>query len=90
MREARPWHIEISSRAETELKRLPAAVQTRVKRALDGLDAQQQRDVRKLTDRENQFRLRVGDYRVLFARDDVARTIIVLHVLPRGQAYRGG
>jgi len=35
-----------------------------------------------------QWRLRVGDWRVLFTLDDAARTMIVLRVLPRGGAYR--
>ncbi|MYH63792.1 MAG: hypothetical protein F4148_19265 [Caldilineaceae bacterium SB0675_bin_29] len=34
------------------------------------------------------FRLRVGGYRVIFERDDKARTIDVLRVAARGQAYR--
>jgi mRNA interferase RelE/StbE len=90
MSEARPWRIEVSSRAEKELKRMPSAEQARVKQALDGLRVAPERgDVRKLTGRASQSRLRVGDYRVIFARDDEARAIVVLHVLPRGRAYRG-
>ena len=34
------------------------------------------------------FRLRVGDIRIIFERDDVARLIDVLHIAPRGQAYQ--
>jgi mRNA interferase RelE/StbE len=35
-----------------------------------------------------EWRLRVGDWRVRFDRDDEARVIVVLRVLPRGRAYR--
>lgn len=35
-----------------------------------------------------EYRLRVGDWRVRFLRDDAARTITMTHVLPRGRAYR--
>lgn len=43
-------------------------------------------DVVKLTG-SGHFRLRVGDWRVRFARDDETRTIVVVRVLPRGRAY---
>jgi len=87
--EDRPWRIEVARRAEVELKRLPAHEQARIRLALDRLiQGPEQGDVRKLGGRENQWRLRVGDYRVLFSRDSAARVIVVLHVLPRGRAYR--
>jgi mRNA-degrading endonuclease RelE of RelBE toxin-antitoxin system len=35
----------------------------------------------------DEWRIRVGDWRVRFTRDDSARTIHVTHVLPRGRAY---
>jgi len=34
-----------------------------------------------------EYRLRVGDWRVRFARDPVARRITVLRVLHRGRVY---
>ncbi len=34
------------------------------------------------------FRLRVGNLRIILARDDVARVIDVLRIAPRGQAYK--
>jgi mRNA-degrading endonuclease RelE of RelBE toxin-antitoxin system len=33
-------------------------------------------------------RLRVGDWRVLYRVDVVARTLTILRALPRGRAYR--
>ena len=43
-------------------------------------------DIKKLTGYENDYRLRVGNYRVLFSLDN--DIIIVKDVLPRGQAYK--
>lgn len=43
-------------------------------------------DIKKLTDYTPEFRLRVGDYRVLFEID--GGTIIVYRVVHRRQAYR--
>jgi mRNA interferase RelE/StbE len=36
----------------------------------------------------NEWRLRVGDYRVTFVIDDAARTVLVKTVETRGHAYR--
>jgi mRNA-degrading endonuclease RelE of RelBE toxin-antitoxin system len=43
-------------------------------------------DVRRLTGSEH-FRLRVGDWRVIFDYDRATQTVLVRHVLPRGRAY---
>jgi mRNA-degrading endonuclease RelE of RelBE toxin-antitoxin system len=40
----------------------------------------------KLTGEET-WRVRVGDWQVLFERDEAARQVIVVRVLPRGRAY---
>ena len=43
-------------------------------------------DVKKLQGFQNDYRLRVGDLRVLFSISD--ETITIKDVLPRGQAYK--
>jgi mRNA interferase RelE/StbE len=45
-------------------------------------------DVRKLTGQAGMYRLRVGDWRVLFSFEDEGHTISVAHVLNRRDAYR--
>jgi mRNA interferase RelE/StbE len=35
------------------------------------------------------FRIRVGDYRILYEIDDAAHVVTVTRVRPRGSAYRG-
>jgi mRNA interferase RelE/StbE len=44
-------------------------------------------DVRKLAGTD-EWRLRVGEWRVRFERDPAQRVLYVLRVLPRGRAYR--
>jgi mRNA-degrading endonuclease RelE of RelBE toxin-antitoxin system len=70
------------------LKRLDPPVQRRVIAALDALVATDLRsgNIRKLSVQE--WRLRVGDWRVRFDRDHDAHVVVVLHILPRGRAYR--
>jgi mRNA interferase RelE/StbE len=57
--------------------------------ALDGLSAQPPRgDVSRLAGIEQEWRLRVGDWRVRFTCDKATHTVYVLRILPRGRAYR--
>jgi mRNA interferase RelE/StbE len=46
-------------------------------------------DIRKLHGRSDEYRLRVGDWRVMFRLDDDGRVIVVSRVLNRRDAYRG-
>ena len=82
------WRYGFTGRGRRDLKQLDPPVQQRVLDALDRLAASNVRagDVRKLS--TGDWRLRVGDWRVRFERDDDARVIVVLRVLPRGRAYR--
>ena len=45
-------------------------------------------DVRPLKGKPGEWRLRVGDWRIRFHRDDAERVIDILLVAPRGAAYR--
>ena len=89
MRDDRPWQVFLTERAEQERARLPARDQGRIRDALLRLQGGLgQGDVRKLQDRENEWGLLVGRYRVLFGIDRPARTFVVFRVQPRGSAYR--
>jgi mRNA interferase RelE/StbE len=79
--------LRFTRTAEKELRRLDPPVRVRVIAALDRLGADDRSlDVRRLTGSDH-FRLRVGDWRVIFDYDRATRTILVRHVLPRGRAY---
>lgn len=84
------WTVALSARAETDLKRLDTSTAARVLAALDRYAETEHGDVRKLTDvNPPEWRLRVGDWRVIFAREGGAPGVLtVLRVLPRGVAYR--
>lgn len=82
-----PWRVDFGRRAERDMRRLDPPVRKRVWAALDRLAADDPAlDVLKLTGEET-WRARVGDWRILFERDEAARQIIVARVLPRGRAY---
>jgi mRNA-degrading endonuclease RelE of RelBE toxin-antitoxin system len=71
------------------LKRLDPPAQRRVVDAVDHFARTGEGDVTRLIDvAPPEFRLRVGDWRIRFARDDEHRWLDVLRVVPRGKAYR--
>ncbi len=77
-----------SARAGRDFKRLDPPVQRRIVAALDRLtDDPPAGDVVRLVN-SDEWRLRVGDWRVRFQRNQETGVINVLRVLPRGRAYR--
>lgn len=80
--------VELAARARRDLRRLDPPVRARVVEALERLAGEGTGDVRPLTGKPGEYRLRVGDWRVAFVRDREARRLTVLRVLPRGRAYR--
>lgn len=45
--------------------------------------------VKAMAGHKGLFRIRVGDYRILYEIDDTAHVVTVTRVRPRGAAYRG-
>ena len=77
-----------SARAGRDFKRLDPPIQRRIVSALDRLTSDPPAgDVVKLA-KTDEWRLRVGDWRVRFGRDTETGVVNVLRVLPRGRAYR--
>ena len=84
------YELTIKRQAIKALQNMPRQNAQRIRRELGKLAEQPNRrdiDVASLTGRSG-FRLRVGDWRVIFTRDDEARVIDVLRIAPRGQAYK--
>jgi mRNA interferase RelE/StbE len=79
--------LRFTRSAQKDLRRLDPPVRTRVLTSIDSLiEEDRSLDVRRLTGSEH-FRLRVGDWRVIFDLDHEAHTLLVRHILPRGRAY---
>ena len=74
--------------AERELERLSLVLHDRIVTHLIHLkDDPRPTGVKKLQAREG-YRLRVGDYRILYTIDDSARTIEVFSIAHRRDVYR--
>lgn len=82
----RPRAVALSPRAARELAKLPAQVQKQVGRALERFATTGYGDLTKLTDwKPPAYRLRVGDWRVLFAM--TPERIEVERIVNRREAY---
>lgn len=79
------WEIDLAPAALRDLRRLSRTDRERIAAAIERLPAG---DVRRLRGRAPGWRLRVGDWRVRFERDDATRRINVLAVRSRGGAYK--
>lgn len=84
------YDVRLESRAERELKRLPRHVLRAVDAKLTALSQNPRPPgTVKLRGREAEgWRVRVGEYRILFTIDESARVISVYRIRPRGAAYR--
>jgi mRNA interferase RelE/StbE len=73
------YRVEFSPRAERQFRDLPRQLQARLKPRFDAL-AEQPRPpgVEKLSDAEDLYRIRVGDYRVIYQIQDQALVILVV------------
>src|SRR5437867_1143442 len=82
------YTIVISPKAEREIRDLERPVRTRVIQAIEGLatDPRPPGTI-KLQGREG-YRLRVGDYRIIYTIDDAGRIVIVGQVGHRRDIYR--
>lgn len=80
------YAIELKPKAEKDLKSLSALNRGRVVERLRWLEEDLRGDVKRLSNYMPEYRMRAGDYRVLF---EVAENrIIVYRILHRGEAYR--
>ena len=82
------YTVLILPRAQKELAQVPTQSYERVRDAIRALaEDQRPHGCLKLTAREG-WRVRVGDYRVVYEVDDQQRTVTVLHVGHRREVYR--
>jgi mRNA interferase RelE/StbE len=83
------YRVLIERSAEKDLKRLASEVRVRAVTAIQSL-AKNPRPSgsRKLTGTSNDWRIRVGDYRIIYEIADEIRIVRINRVRHRGDAYR--
>jgi mRNA interferase RelE/StbE len=84
------YQVELLPSAYRDLKRLAKSIQVRIAVRLRELAADPRpAGVAKLTDKENLWRVRVGEYRIVYEIDDGRAIVTVLRVAHRKDVYRG-
>ena len=86
-----PFELRLSRQGERALRRVDAQTLVRLGRALDRLQRDPfdpSLDIRPVKGQPGVWRLRVGDWRILYEVDLVERIIRVLVISLRGAAYR--
>jgi mRNA interferase RelE/StbE len=83
------YSVEASPRAEAQIKGLPKVDAKRIVAKLGQLAADPRPpNLEQLTGSPPFRRIRIGDYRVIYAVDDDDKTVIVARVRHRKDAYR--
>lgn len=79
------YEIEYNTEARRDLRKLSPEVARRVIEKINRMTEGLTGDVKRLRNFSPEYRLRVGDWRVLFAIE--GNTIVIHHVSHRSQAY---
>jgi mRNA interferase RelE/StbE len=83
------YEVHLERASENDLKRLPTAIFHRIIPQIRAL-AENPRPLgcRKLTGSKNDWRIRIGDYRVLYEIDEKVRAVRIMRVRHRREVYR--
>jgi mRNA interferase RelE/StbE len=79
------YEIEFKQRSVKDLKAVPAEDRRRIVARIEAMKNGLSGDVKRLTDFSPEYRLRVGDYRVLFEVED--EKILIYRIKHRKDAY---
>lgn len=79
------YQVQFNPKAVKDFKKLPPDIQKRVSSKIATMQDNLQGDIKKLTNFEPEYRLRVGDYRVLFEIED--NNLIIYRIKHRRSAY---
>jgi mRNA interferase RelE/StbE len=82
------YQIEITNSAHQHIHNLSPINRQRFYEAIKQLSQNPRPEgVKKLKGDVDFYRIRVGDYRILYEIDDAAKLVIITRVLPRENAY---
>jgi mRNA interferase RelE/StbE len=82
------YRVALTSSAKKELHGLPKKVIARIMPRLENLvSAPRPPDCKKLKGGDDEWRIRVGDYRIVYVIDDTAGTVDVTRIAHRREVY---
>lgn len=83
------YEVEFTTAAARQVRKLPAQVRNRVLDAIESLtDDQRPPGSRKIVGEDTAWRIRIGDYRVIYDILDEVLVVSVVRVAHRREAYR--
>lgn len=83
------YQIEFSRQADRQFRNLPLQIQQRLKPRIDSLaTTPRPHGAEKLSGADQLYRIRVGDYRIVFAVEDDRLLVLVVKVGHRREVYR--
>jgi mRNA interferase RelE/StbE len=83
------YHIEFTPRAERDFKSLDGSVRGRIKRRIDALSENPfPSGIKKIEGEEELYRLRVGDYRILYQVKGKILLVLIVGIGHRRDIYR--
>jgi mRNA interferase RelE/StbE len=83
------YRVALASSAEKELHGLPKKAIARIMLRLEQLEsAPRPPGCKKLKGGDYEWRIRVGDYRIVYVIDDVAKTVDVTRIAHRREVYQ--
>ena len=80
------YDVQFKPRAVKDIEKLSPQLQTKIIKGIEIMSDDLSGDVKRLTNFTPEYRLRVGDYRVLFEIEN--ESIIVYRVRHRREVYR--
>ena len=81
------YEIEFKPRAIKDIRSVPRADARRILERVERMRQDMSGDVKRLTSFTPEYRLRVGDYRILFEAE--GPRLVIYRVVHRREAYRG-
>ncbi len=84
------YKIELSKRSIKYLNKLDQNTRRRISIHIELLSdnpRNSELDIKKLQGESSLYRLRVGNYRILYTIEDNQLIIVVINIAPRGDAY---
>jgi len=84
------WTVLVFPSAKKAMDKMPASVRARLRVAIEALGENPHGpNSRKLAGWETRWRVRVGDYRIIYDVDGGRLVIEVVHAAHRREVYRG-
>ncbi|ADG07660.1 MULTISPECIES: type II toxin-antitoxin system RelE/ParE family toxin [Kyrpidia] len=82
------YSVSWSRQALRDLQKLDKSTATRIIAAVETFAETGRGDVRRLSNADGEYRLRVGNWRVRFILNHKSHLVVVIRVLPRSGAYK--